>query len=217
MSFTVIDAPQRSPEWFAARIGRLTSSSASDVFKPGRGSAPSIARRDLRIRLALERMTNRTLDDDGFQTRDMQHGVESEGEARLAYETVTGQMVREAGFLSHNEHLAGCSLDGYVGDFEGVVEFKCPKSATHLMYLREQKVPDDYLHQINHHLWVTGAKWCDFVSFDDRLPEHLQLVILRVARHDVTIKAHENAVLAFLAEVAKEVTDIAALRMVAVA
>jgi hypothetical protein len=104
--------------------------------------------------------------------------------------------------------LAGCSLDGHVGDFEGIVELKCPKTATHCKYLREGSVPEDYLPQITHNLWVSGAEWCDFVSFDDRLPENMQTFVKRVKRTDVDIFKYEQAALTFLEEVDREVSSL---------
>lgn len=209
MNFTIIDVPQRSPEWFAARCGRLTSSNAADLFKEGRKKGEeSIAKRDLRIRLALERITNRTQDDEGFQSKEMIRGIETEAAARLAYEAKTGELVQQAGFLSHTKHLAGCSVDGYVDGFAGIVEFKCPKSATHIGYLRSKSIPLEYQQQIRHHVWVSDAQWADFVSFDDRLPEPLQLSIVRVTRAALDIPGYEAAALAFLAEVDREAMDL---------
>lgn len=212
MRFTVIDAPQRSDEWKAARSGRLTSTSAECLFKAGRAKGEeSYQRRDLRIRLALERMTGRPQEDDEYQSNAMRRGVEREADARLAYEAATGQLVRECGFLSLNDHMAGTSLDGYLGDYEGIVELKVPKSATHIAYLKAESFPQDYIHQIRHHVWVSGAKWCDFVSFDDRLPDHLQLVIHRATREQLDIPGYEKAALAFLKEVDAEIKALEGL------
>lgn len=216
MNFSIVDVAQRSPEWFAARCGRLTSSHADCLFKEGRKKGEeSYLLRDLRIRLALERLTGRSQDDDAFQTDAMRRGIEREADARLAYEAATGHMVREAGFLSHVAHMVGTSLDGYVGEFDGVVELKCPKSTTHIGYLESKTIPADYLPQIRHHVWVTGAQWCDFVSFDDRLPEDLQLVIYRVSRAELDIPGYERIALAFLKSVEAKAEAIRNLRSVA--
>lgn len=215
MSFTIVDFDQRSPEWLAARCGRLTSSYADCLFKEGKKKGEeSVQRRDLRIRLALEQMTGVPQEDE-YESDAMRRGREKEPDARLAYEAATGQLVREAGFLSHATLMVGTSLDGYLGDFEGIVELKCPKSATHIGYLKSKCVPNEYLSQIRHHVWVSGAQWADFVSFDDRLPEHLQLVVYRVTREQLDIPAYEQAVKAFLGEVAAEVEALNALRTVA--
>lgn len=214
-AFTVVDVPQRSDAWLAARSARLTSSAAKALFAAGKGKEEAVGRRDLRVRLALERMTGRPQEEEPFVNAAMQRGIDREGDARLAYEAATGQLVREAGFISMNDHMAGTSLDGYVGDFDGIVELKCPKSATHIGYLKSKSLPLDYLHQIRHHVWVTGAQWADFVSFDDRLPEHLQLVIFRVARAELDIPGYERAALDFLKEVEAEIHALNALGTVA--
>lgn len=218
MTFQIVNVDQRSEDWFKARCGRLTSSVADVLFKEGKKKGEeSYQRRDLRIRLALERITGRPQDEDTYVNAAMQRGIDREVDARLAYEAATGQLVREAGFLAHTAHLVGTSLDGYLGEFEGVVELKCPKSATHIGYLRNKALPPEYLNQIRHHVWVSGAAWADFVSFDDRLPEHLQLVIYRVTREQLDIPGYEKAALAFLAEVEAEAAALQALRPVVAA
>lgn len=205
--FAIIDAPQRSAEWFAARLGRVTGSRAADVLATIK-SGEAADRRNYRVELVLERLTGQPADADGFTTADMQRGIELEPEARAAYEAQTGLLVTQTGFLAHRELQAGCSLDGHVGDFEGLVEIKCPRSANHLDALRAGGVPAKYLPQITHNLWVTGAQWCDFVSYDPRFPEPLRLHIARVTREDVDIAAYEGKVRAFLAEVDAEVLAV---------
>jgi hypothetical protein len=211
--FLIADMPQRSPEWFAARCGRLTSSDVAKIFMEGRKKGDeSATKRDLRIRLACERLTGVSQDDGGeYRNAYMQRGVEREGDARLAYEAYSGRVVQEVGLLTLPDLHVGCSLDGYVGDYEGIVELKCPKTATHLEYLRTVGAPDDYLPQIRHQLWISGAAWCDFVSFDDRLPDKLQLVVRRMRREDADLPAHELAVRGFLSEIEREIASIQAL------
>jgi len=206
VTFQIIDAEQRSPEWFQARAGRLTGSKAAcvdDFLKSGKESA---ARRDYRMALVCERLTGKPLDDgDGFVNAAMQRGIELEPAAFAAYEALTGTMAHKSGFLSHTTHLAGCSLDGHIDNFTGLLEIKCPKSATHLSYWRGPgTVPEDYLPQITHNLWITGAEWCDFLSFDDRFSPEMQTFMVRVKRSDVDIEAYEKKALAFLAEVEAE-------------
>lgn len=212
MNVTLVNVPQRSPEWFAARCGRLTSSEAHVIFMQGRSKgSESTTKRDLRIRLALEQLTGKSQDGDGYQSKDMAYGVEREPDARLAYEAHTGTLLREVGFVSSNDLLIGTSPDGYVGEFEGGVEFKVPRTATHLDYLRDPNVPADYICQLRHHLLVTGAEFWDFCSFDDRLPEPLQLCIRRLWAKDAQLPAHKLAVVNFLAEVEKEKAAIEAM------
>ena len=210
MSFTHIDAPQRSAEWFAARLGRLTGSRAKDMLATIKSGGWAAARLDYKLELVCARLTGRA-DEGGYVSAEMQRGTDLEPAAFAAYEARTGQVVHRSGFLAHDEHLAGCSLDGHVGDVAGIVELKCPKTATHLRYLRDGRVPSDHLPQILHNLWITGAAWCDFVSFDDRLPEALQLFVVRVERDDAAIAEYERKALAFLAEVDNEYAALATM------
>ncbi len=208
--FTVIDAPQRSEPWYAARAGKLTGSVASEMLARLKGGAEGAGRRNLRLRLVLERITGKP-QENGFQSAAMLQGIEREAAARAAYECLTQSIVTETGFVLHNEHQAGASLDGHVGDFEGLIELKSPLPATHLDYLRTGKVPGDYLKQVTHGLWVTGAQWCDWMSYQPDFPERLQTKLVRVNRADVDIYGYEREALAFLDEVAAEVEAIRGL------
>lgn len=211
MSFTIIDAEQRSPDWFAARAGRLTGSRAADMLATIK-SGEAAARRDYRMQLVCERLTGHS-QEDGFVNAAMQRGIDMEPLAFAAYEAVTGNVAVRTGFLSHDKNLAGCSLDGHVDAFKGIVELKCPKSATHLKYLREGGVPKDYLPQLTHNAWITGCEWVDFLSYDDRFPPELQVFYVRVLAKDLDIPAYEAAALKFLAEVETEVNSIKNLKV----
>ena len=201
-AFTVVEAEQRSPEWFAARLGRLTGSRAADMLATIK-SGEAAARRDLRMQLVCERLTQ-TVQEDGFVSAAMQRGIDCEPLAFAAYEADTGQVVQRSGFCAHNTLAIGCSLDGHIEDFEGILECKCPKSATHLRYLKGGVVPAEYLPQITHNLWVTGAQWCDFVSFDDRFPPPLQFFRVRVEWDEKAIDEYAAKAAVFLAEVQTE-------------
>lgn len=201
-AFTIVEAEQRSNEWFMARLGRLTGSRAADIVASIK-SGEAAARRDLRAQLVVERLTQ-TLQEDTFVNASMQRGIDCEPAAFAAYESLTGEVAQRTGFLAHNTLAIGCSLDGHVGDFEGICEFKCPKSATHLRYLRTGGLPSEYLPQILHNLWVTGAAWCDFLSFDDRFPPALQTFLVRVHAADLDLAGYTKKALAFLDEVRAE-------------
>ena len=164
MTFTIHTAPQGTPEWLAARAGRATGSRASDILAKIK-SGEAAARRDYRVQLATERLTGQP-QEAGFVSADMKWGTDQEPFARMAYEAHTGIIVRETGFLAHNTLAIGCSLDGDADNFAGIVEYKCPKSATHIKWLLAGVVPPDHVPQITHNLWVTGCKYADFVSFD---------------------------------------------------
>jgi putative phage-type endonuclease len=197
MRFTVIDAPQRSEAWLQARVGRLTGTAASDMLmKP-----TTAGYRNLLIRLVTERLTQ-TPQEDPFTNDAMEWGTAHEDEARIAYELFTGLNVKESGFLAHTELMAGCSMDGHVDDYKGIVEIKCPyKTARHISTLRGG-VPTEYLPQITHNLWMSGAAWCDYVSYDPRLPERLRLSIRRIT--GVDRDAYDAKVRTFLTEVDTE-------------
>lgn len=208
--FTVLDAAQRSPAWVQARLGRLTGSRAADMIATTKKGEPAAARRDLCLQLALERITGQP-QEDAYVSREMARAVALEPVAVAAYEARTGCFVQRTGFLAHQTLAVGCSLDGHVGDFTGILEVKCPKATTHLGYLQAGTVPPEYLPQIVHNLWVTGAAWCDFLSFDDRFPPHLQTSLVRYLRHEPEIALYTLAVAAFLSEVGDLVEMVHAL------
>jgi predicted phage-related endonuclease len=209
--FSIIDAPQRSPEWFAARAGRLTGSCAGDMLATIK-TGEAAARRDLRTRLVVERLTGQP-QDDPYINPVMQWGIDHEADAFAAYEALTGHLVRRTGFLRGDEHMVGCSLDGDVDDFAGIVEIKCPKSATHLGYLKAKDVPANHKPQLLHNLWVSGAQWCDFVSYDPRFPEHMQLFVCRVPRVEIEVRSYAGAAERFLEEVDNEYAAWAAVEV----
>jgi hypothetical protein len=211
--FAVIDCDQRSPEWRAARAGRATASRAGDVLAKIK-SGEAAARRDYRLQLAVERLIGQPQDSD-FVNKDMQRGIDLEPTAVAAYEAETGEILTRTGFLCMSDIAAGASLDGHVDDYEGVIEIKCPKSATHVEYLRRNRVPPEYVPQATHELWVTGAKWLDFVSFDDRLPPGLRLLVVRAYRQEFDIEGYEKELTRFLAEVTAEVQSLTKLRRAA--
>ena len=172
------------------------------------------ARRDLRLRLVVERLTGVSAEDT-FVNRDMQRGIDREPDAIALYEAVTGHLVTPCGFLAHDILQAGCSPDGQIGSFTGIVEVKCPRSAAHLKVLRSRALPPEYVGQVTHNLWITGAQWCDFVSFDDRFPPHLRLCVVRVLRDPKAIDSYELMARAFLGEVDRDLAELRQLVEVA--
>lgn len=215
---TVLDFAQHlddgspNPDWLAARIGRVTGTSADAMLAQGRTKGQeSTQRRNLRIRLALERLTERSLERD-FQTQEMAQGLAREAYALGAYEERTDRLIYTCGFIRHDEMLAGCSIDGYYGDFEGLVSVKCPDLAKHADAVHGGKIDLGYMRQIQHEQWITGAAWTDYVSYNPDFPEKLQLVILRVPRNDDAMAQHEAELRRFLAEVE---TEYRALKLMA--
>lgn len=202
--FTVIDCEQRTPEWFAARVGRVTGTMADAVLAQGRTKgSESVQRKKLRYRLALERITGRPFEKD-FQTQAMADGVEKEPLAFAAYEALTGVLLDRAGFCAHTTQPIGCSVDGYLGDWEGLVSIKCPEWHTHAETVRGKSIDTGYMRQIVHEQLVTGAQWTDFVSFHPDFPERLQLAVIRVERNPQAISQYAEELERFLAEVKVE-------------
>jgi hypothetical protein len=205
----VLTTDQRSPAWIVARLGRLTGSRAADMMATVK-SGEAAGRRNLRVQLVLERLTG-VSQESGYVSRDMQYGLDREADAFGAYEAVTGSLAQRVGFCAHDDLPAGCSLDGQVDDFAGILEVKCRRSANHLAFLKTGEIPGDARWQILHNLWISGAAWCDYVSFDDRFPAPLRLKIARIAPEVATLAAYEQAVRVFLDEVDRELETVTAL------
>lgn len=196
---------QRSEEWFQARLGKVTASKISDVLmKP-----TTAGYRNYRAQLVAERLTNTKAE--MFCSDAMQRGTELEPDARACYEFITGNTVVEVGLVDHPTiKMSGASPDGIIGDIAndypvgaeiGLVEIKCPNTANHIDYLTSGKAPAQYINQMQWQMACTGAMWCDFVSYDPRLPENLQIFITRVERDNKKIEAMEASVISFLKEV----------------
>lgn len=198
---------QRSPEWFAARLGRATASRFGSILSTIK-SGEAADRRNYRADLVCERLTGRS--DAGYTNAAMQWGTEQEPFARIAYIAKTGLMVDEVGFLAHPSLMAGASPDGLIGD-EGGLEIKCPNKATHLATLKAQKMPPEHMPQVQGCMWISGRKWWDFVSYHPEFPDALQLFIQRIHRDDAYIRDLEDKVTAFLAEVDAEVEQLSKL------
>jgi putative phage-type endonuclease len=190
---------QGTDEWHQARLGKVTASGVADVMASGRGGKPSATRANYEARLVAERLSGRPTET--FQSAAMQHGTETEGQARACYALETGNAVAEVGFVDHPTiAFAGASPDGLVGD-DGLVEIKCPNTATHIATLLGGSIPDAYMKQMQFQMACTGRKWCDFVSFDPRMPDELQLRVTRVPADPAMIAEIETAVREFLGDV----------------
>jgi putative phage-type endonuclease len=188
---------QRSEEWFAARLGKVTASRIADVCartKSGWGAS----RRNYMAELVAERLTG--VRAEGFVSAAMQWGTDMEPEARAAYEFYRDASVASVGFVAHPAIAdSGASPDGLVGD-DGLVEIKCPGTATHLETLLGATVPEKYVLQMQWQMACTGRQWCDFASYDPRLPESMRLFCDRVKRDEEQIAAIEKDVASFLEE-----------------
>ena len=188
---------QRSDQWFAARIGKVTASRVADVLAKTK-SGYSASRDNYMAQLVCERLTGQR--EEFFTSAAMQHGTNTEPLAKAAYESLKDVLVDEVGFVPHPSIImAGASPDGLVGD-NGLLEIKCPNTATHIDTLLSQTVPSKYNTQMQFQMACTDREWCDFVSFDNRLPEELQLFVKRVPRDNLFIKQAEDEIVKFLNE-----------------
>jgi hypothetical protein len=215
VNYTILTCEQRTPDWYEARRGRLTASVAGEMLATvQKGEAAS--RRNLRLRLVLERLTGKVLESN-YVSKAMQQGIDREAEARLAYEAVTGELVQNTGFVSHNTLMAGASLDGCVFGPDGrivkLLELKSPEPAAHLSYLRTGRIGAGYEAQVLHSLWLTGAVSCDWMSYQPDFPEGKQTKLVTIQRDDAVIADYDAKVRTFLAEVDAEVVEVERLEV----
>lgn len=191
------DVIQGSAEWHAIRLGKVTASRVADVIAKTK-SGPAASRKNYLTELALERLTGQR--SEGFTNAAMQWGIETEPQARIAYEFHRDVDVSEVAFIPHPTIAdTGASPDGLVGE-DGLVEIKCPLPSTHMETLDSGAVPPKYITQMMWQMACTGRQWCDFVSFDPRFPAHMQFFCERVKRDDDMIKVLEAEVTDFLRE-----------------
>lgn len=196
---------QRTEEWYAARLGKVTASRVAEVItktKTGYGAS----RANYMAELICEHLTQTK--GESFVSAAMLWGTEKEPAARSAYELRTGALVTEVGFVPHNSiNGSGASPDGFV-DSDGLVELKCPNTATHIDTVLTETVPAKYVTQMQWQMACTGRKWCDFVSYDPRLPEKMQLFIKRVDRDNAFIDHLEKEVALFLEEMNDKIAKL---------
>lgn len=194
---------QRSPEWFAARLGNVTASRVKDVMASGRGGAPSATRKNYMMELLCERLTGQQGGMDLSRNAAVQRGVELEPFACMAYEADKGVMVGDSGLVMHPSIPGfGASPDGLIGD-RGLLEIKCPNTATHIATMQAGRHDPAYEWQMLAQMACTERDWVDFVSYDDRLPEPLQYVCHRYERDFKRIREMESEIKEFLEELSQ--------------
>jgi putative phage-type endonuclease len=199
---------QGTPEWFEARLGKVTASRVCDLIAKTK-SGWAASRKNYAAQLICERLTGEP--PESFQSAAMRWGTETEPQARAAYGFHYDAEVIEVGFIDHPSiRMAGASPDGLVSEL-GLLEIKCPNTATHLDTLEVQRFPSDYHPQIQFQLAVTGRYWCDAVSFDPRLPDPLRLFVERIPRDEPYIAQLEAMVSEFLAELDEREAKLRAL------
>lgn len=208
--FAVVDVEQNTPEWLAARVGRLTASRAADMLAGGKGTS----RANLLWQIVLERMTGRSHEKQ-WSSGAQQRGLALEPQAVSAYDELTGVLVRRCGFLQHTTLPAGASPDGYLGDFEILVSVKCREAKAHAEHLLNGAIPNDAYQQMRHELWLTGATDHHYVSYNPDFPEGLQLRVHVLKAKDMNLPAYDAEVRKFLAEVATAETELRKRKQVA--
>jgi putative phage-type endonuclease len=198
---------QGTVEWFAARCGKVTASRVADIIAKTK-TGFSTSRDNYMAQLVCERMTGKPAE--SFSSSAMQWGTDTEPFARAAYEAKVDILVSEVGFITHPRiEMSGASPDGLAGD--GLVEIKCPNTATHIATLIDQKVPEKYITQMMWQMACTERPWCDFVSFDPRLPEKYQLFIKRINFDIKIVDSLENSVIQFLDDVDLKIQQLESL------
>jgi len=198
---------QRTEEWFAARCGRVTASRVADIIAKTKTGA-SASRENYLAQLVCERMTGKPAE--SYSNSAMQWGTDTEPYARAAYEARMDLLVTEVGFIDHPWiPMSGASPDGLAN--EGMVEIKCPNTATHIDTLLSQTVPAKYITQMMWQMACADRPWCDFVSFDPRLPERHQLFIKRINYDPEMVNLLENSVIQFLGDVDLKIQQLESL------
>lgn len=200
---------QRTPEWFAKRLGKVTASRIADLMAKTK-TGPGASRANYLAQLVTERLTGTPTE--SYKSPAMDWGIEQEAAARAAYSARMGVLVDEVDFVDHPTMQAGASPDGLVGE-DGLIEIKCPNTSTMLEYLEDRTIPTKYRLQMQWQLAVTGRDWCDFVAFDPRLPENLQLLVIREPRNTDLVVEITHEVNRFLAEVERKVAFLKELRL----
>ena len=196
---------QGTDAWKAQRLGKVTASRVADVIAKTK-TGVSASRVNYEAQIICERLTGVAVE--GYANAAMQHGIDTEPQARSAYEFMRNVDVVLASFVDHPRvPMSGASPDGFV-DADGLIEIKCPQQAAHLETLLTRKVPAKYVTQMMWQMAATERQWCDYVSFNPTFPPHLQLFVQRVHRDEAIISELEKEVLAFLADVDRKVTQL---------
>lgn len=194
----IIEVEQGSPEWMAARAGKVGASRIADIVAKTK-SGYSTSRANYAAELVAERLTG--VKAEGYTNAAMQWGTDNEPSARAMYELMHDHAVTQVGIVLHPSiENSQASPDGLVGD-DGLVEIKCPLTATHIATLLGDGIDGKYVKQMQWQMACTGRAWCDFVSFDPRMPGDMQLYVGRVERDPIMIAELEREVRSFLAEV----------------
>ncbi|MBA4220198.1 MAG: exonuclease [Methylobacterium sp.] len=205
----MVEIVQGSESWKKLRLGKLTASRVADATDLLKSGKPSAKRLTYLGELIAERLTGLVVEK--YQNELMRWGTEQEPQARALYEFYCGVDVEQVAFVEHPTiAMAGASPDGLVGD-DGLIEIKCPSTSTHVDTLLAQAIPEEYVKQIDWQMACTGRLWCDFVSYDPRLPPHMAMFVCRRERDEAAISDLEADARAFLVEIDMKVDALNAL------
>ena len=199
---------QGSDAWFLMKLGKISGSRISDVLTEGRGGAESLTKKKYKNELIRERLTGKRIP--SYKTPLMARGIELEPLARAFYEHTYQLMVDQVPFVDHPTiAMAGCSPDGLVGT-DGLLEIKCPSPENHLGHLLEngQVLIKTYYDQVQWQLVVTQRQWCDLISFDPEMPDHLKMFVVRILVDQDWKEKAEAAVIALNAEIETILTNL---------
>ncbi len=198
---------QRSEAWHQLRVGKVTASRVADIIAKTK-TGYSASRDNYLAQLVCERLTGKPAE--SYSNSAMQWGTDTEPFARAAYEARMDLLVTEVGFIDHPWIvMSGASPDGLAN--EGMVEIKCPNTATHIDTLLSRTVPAKYITQMMWQMACADRPWCDFVSFDPRLPEKHQLFIKRINYDPEMVNLLENSVIQFLGDVDLKIQQLESL------
>ena len=201
------DIEQRTADWFEIRRGKVTASRVSDVMAKTK-TGYSASRENYMAELVIQRITGHV--EEGYTNAAMQWGIDQEPLARAAYEAKNSVLVDEVGFIPHPTiEWAGASPDGLVG--EGMLEIKCPNPATTIETWLTETVPAKYFAQMQFQMACANRPWCDYVVYDPRMPQNLQLFVKRVERDNKFIADMEAEIIKFLGEVSDRVNKLNAI------
>jgi putative phage-type endonuclease len=193
---------QRTDEWMQARVGKVTASGFKHVLAKTQKGLPTAARTTYLWQQVIERLTGQPAP--VARTMAMQWGTDQEPAALQAYIEAHVLHVETVGFVQHPTLAAGCSPDGLVTEDmadNGLVEIKCPFNSANHLETWLSGMPDEHMAQVQGQMWITNREWCDFVSFDSRMPPDLQLYVQRVQRNPEYIAMLDREIVTFLAEV----------------
>jgi putative phage-type endonuclease len=210
----VLDVEQGSEAWLQARLGKVSASRMADVTARTR-SGYGASRANYAAELIAERLTGTPAE--RYTNAAMAWGTEKEPDAKDAYCFLRDAEIVPVGLVLHPTIAMACaSPDGLIGD-DGLIEVKCPLSATHIDTLLSETIPEKYVKQMMWQMACTGRQWCDFVSFDPRLPAEMQVFIRRVPRDNALILELEQETVKFLAEIDQTISKLQAKFMRAAA